>query len=159
MIAILLLFFAIITNGNEVYSLNCYQGCEGPRCIDKRIQMEKNIDHKEKVCEDIFMVCAVKKMILRDGKNQTVQDCFDANTADENLRVLGIKNIFHTVGQCKRYLNGNYTICLCNDGNLCNKASMLDIISNESNSNIVKPNIFIFLIASFMFCILIQNYE
>ena len=80
-------------------------------------------------------------------------------TADENLRVLGIKDIFHTVGQCKRYLNGNYSICLCNDGNLCNKASMLDIISNESNSNIVKPNIFVFLIASFMFCILIQNYE
>ena len=148
---ILLLFFAIITNGNGVYSLNCYQGCEGPRCLDKRIHMEKNIDHKEKVCEDIFMVCAVKKMILRDGKNQTVQDCFDANTADENLRVLGMKDIFHTVGQCKRYLNGNYSICLCNDGNLCNQASKLETISNNGNYYIVNPNILVLLIISFIF--------
>ena len=153
--AILLLFFAIITNGNGVYSLNCYQGCEGPRCLDKRIHMEKNIDHKEKVCEDIFMVCAVKKMILRDGKNQTVQDCFDANTADENLRVLGMKDIFHTVGQCKRYLNGNYSICLCNDGNLCNQASKLETISNNGNYYIVNPNILVLLIISFIFCIMI----
>ena len=152
---ILLLFFAIITNGNGVYSLNCYQGCEGPRCLDKRIHMEKNIDHKEKVCEDIFMVCAVKKMILRDGKNQTVQDCFDANTADENLRVLGMKDIFHTVGQCKRYLNGNYSICLCNDGNLCNQASKLETISNNGNYYIVNPNILVLLIISFIFCIMI----
>ena len=155
MIAILLLCFAIITNGNGVYSLNCYQGCEGPRCLDKRIHMEKNIDHKEKVCDDIFMVCAVKKMILRDGKNQTVQDCFDANTADENLRVLGMKDIFHTVGQCKRYLNGNYSICLCNDGNLCNKASMLEKTSNNGNYYIVNPSILVLLIISFIFCIMI----
>ena len=153
--AILLLFFTIITNGNGVYSLNCYQGCEGPRCLDKRIHMEKNIDHKEKVCEDIFMVCAVKKMILRDGKNQTVQDCFDAKTADENLRVLGMKDIFHTVGQCKRYLNGNYSICLCNDGNLCNQASKLETISNNGNYYIVNPNILVLLIISFIFCIMI----
>ena len=154
MIAILLLFFAIITNGNGVYSLNCYQGCEGPRCIDKRIQMEKNIDHKEKVCEDIFMVCAVKKMILGDGKNQTVQDCFDAKTADDALRVEGMENIFHTVGQCKTYLNGNYSICLCNDGNLCNKASMLEKLTNSSDSYVANPNILASLIASFMFYIL-----
>ena len=152
---ILLLFFTIITNGNGVYSLNCYQGCEGPRCLDKRIHMEKNIDHKEKVCEDIFMVCAVKKMILRDGKNQTVQDCFDAKTADENLRVLGMKDIFHTVGQCKRYLNGNYSICLCNDGNLCNQASKLETISNNGNYYIVNPNILVLLTISFIFCIMI----
>ena len=155
MSAILLLFFAISINGNGVYSLNCYQGCEGPRCLDKRIHMEKNIDHKEKVCDDISMVCAVKKMILRDGKNQTVQDCFDANTADENLRVLGMKDIFHTVGQCKRYLNGNYSICLCNDGNLCNQASKLETISNNGNYYIVNPNILVLLIISFIFCIMI----
>merc|ERR1712218_598568 len=111
-----------ITNG--VYSLNCYQGCDPPPCSDRRVQMPKNIDHTEKFCDDTNMVCAVKKIILENGEYQTVQDCFDAKTADDALRVEGMENIFHKVGECKTYLNGNYSysICLCNDGNLCNKA-------------------------------------
>ena len=101
------------------------------------------------------MVCAVKKTIMENGKNQTIQDCFDTNTADDALRVLGMKDIFHTVGQNKSYLNESYSICLCNDGNLCNKASLLETITNRSNSYAANPNILASLIASFMFYILI----
>ena len=93
---------------------------------------------------------------MENGKNQTIQDCFDTKTADDALRVLGMKDIFHTVGQCKSYLNESYSICLCNDSNLCNKASMLETLTNSSaDSFLGNPNILASLIASFMFCILI----
>ena len=149
--AILWLFFAIITNG--VYSLNCYEGCDPPTCSDRR--EVKHIDHKQKVCDDTNMVCAVKKIILENGKYQTVQDCFDDKTADDALRVKGMENIFHKVGQCNTYFKGNYSICLCNDANLCNKASTLEKLTNSSDSYVANPNILASLIASFMFYILI----
>ena len=66
-----------------------------------------------------------------------------------------MEDIFHKVGECQSYLNGNYSICLCNDGNLCNKASMLEKTSNNGNYYIVNPSILVLLIISFIFCIMI----